>query len=191
MDTAPAVLADLFQAEDRPDTRVILPTSRREVGVRTLLQRELPWAGEEPASFRKVPNKPRLSFDGQVVYPEFILLRLLERAGWSGCWVNNWLGRLWRDIDVEVTLPPRQAELFRQIEVCAGGRGGAWDVFAWHGDKVFFIESKQRTNDRLQSTQLAWLECGLEREVPLSSFLIVEWTRKPAAQDPTRSRAWP
>ena len=188
MDTAPGRLNDLVQAEDRPDTPVSLPTSRREVGVRTLLRRVLPWAGEVPASFRAVPSRPPLSFDGRVLYPEFILLRLLEQAGWSGCWVNNWPGRLWRDFDVEVTLPARQAALFRQIEACVGGRGGAWDVFAWHGDKVFFIESKQRANDRLQSTQLAWLGCSLEREIPLSSFLIVEWTRKPAAPATARSR---
>ena len=93
MDTAPGLLDDLFQAEVRPDTRVILPTSQREVGVRTLLRRELPWTGEVPASFRRVPNKPPLTFDGRVLYPEFILLRLVERAGWSGCWVNYWPGR--------------------------------------------------------------------------------------------------
>ena len=141
-----------------------------------------------PASFRRVPNKPPLSFDGRVLYPEFILLRLVERAGWSGCWVNNWLGRFWRDIDVEVTLPPRQAAHFRQIEACAGGRKGAWDVFAWRGDEVLFVESKQLAQDRLRPTQLAWLECGLELGIPPSSFVILEWTPEPAARATARRR---
>ena len=188
MDAAPGLLDDLFQAEDRPDTRVSLPTSRREVGIRTFLRRELRWAGEVPASFRAVPNKPPLTYDGQALYPEFILLRLLERAGWSGCWVNNWRRAFWRDIDVEVTLPPGEAAIIRQIEACAGGREGGWDVFAWKGDEVVFVESKQHSKDRLRPTQLAWLECGLQHGVPLSSFLIVEWTREPPAQAVARSR---
>ena len=171
-------LSEALQAEDRPDTVVTLPDSSLEVRIRTLLRRETAWTGDVPHAFRAVPNKPALAFGDRALYPEFILLRLLERTGWSGVWVKNWQGRaFWREVGVEVYLPPDRQALFKQIESCIGGRrGGCWDLFAWQGDNALFVESKQRSKDSLRPNQLAWLECALQRGVPLSSFLIVEWT---------------
>src|SRR5215213_9728061 len=61
--------------------------------------------GEVPQSFRVVPNKPALVFQDRFLYPEFILLRLLEQAGWSGVWVKNWHGRaFWADTNTPVSL---------------------------------------------------------------------------------------
>jgi hypothetical protein len=38
-----------------------------------------------------------------------------------------------------------------------------------------FIESKQRSSDRIRPAQASWLENALEIGVPLSSFLIAEY----------------
>ncbi len=172
-------LDDVLEAEVRPNTLVALPTSSKTVAIQTLRRRESPWIREVPEAFRAVPGKPPLDFDGRPLYAEFILLRLLERAGWSGVWVKNWGGRaFWRDLKESVALPPHEATLLRQIERCTGGSGaGCWDIVAWRDDNVLFIESKQHGRDALRPNQVRWLECALRQGVPLSSFAIAEWTR--------------
>jgi hypothetical protein len=69
--------------------------------------------------------------------------------------VKNWHGRaFWTDINTPVYLPPPQARLFTAIEKSTGNsRGGCWDIFAWRGDETLFIESKQRSNDRIRPAQ--------------------------------------
>lgn len=49
-------------------------------------------------------------------------------------------------------------------------------------NRTLFIESKQRSSDRIRPAQASWLEHALENGVPLSSFLIAEYVidRRPA-----------
>jgi hypothetical protein len=167
----------LLRATELPCTPVELPKAKRLVRVRTMLRREQQWAGPVPTSFSSVPNKPVLELDGQPIWAEFILLRLLEGDGWNGAWVKNWGGRaFWRN-PVEVTeLSPSASALLHRIEANRSyHHGGCWDIFAWRGDEFIFIESKQRGRDRLRPTQRAWIEASLDEGVPLSSFVIVEW----------------
>jgi hypothetical protein len=172
-----AYLAGLFRATEFPATPVELPKAAHAVEISTMLRRESAWVGPVPATFRSVPNKPALQFNGQPMWAEFILLRLLESDGWRGCWVKNWGGRaFWRDILETVELPSATSALFRRIEARTAGRGGGcWDIFAWRGDDVLFIESKQRGKDRLRLTQRTWLESALQEGIPLAAFAIVEW----------------
>ena len=75
-----------------------------------------------------------------------------------------------------MALPPAQAQLFETIERSTGNyRGGCWDIFAWRDGEVLFVESKQRSNDRIRPAQAVWLEQALEYGVSLSSFLIAEY----------------
>ena len=174
----PDQLRGVLEAAALPATTVVLPHSSRSVAVTTVLRREARWVGDVPESFRAVPNKPPLIYQGRPMWAEFILLRLLERAGWSGVWVKNWGGRaFWRDVAAPVSLPPAVGELFGLIERHTGNaRGGCWDIFAWHGDDVVFVESKQRAKDALRRSQELWLECAIEQGIPLSSFFVAEWT---------------
>lgn len=114
---SPSSLTDVLQAELRPCTAVQLPRSPHTVCVSTFLRRETVWAGEVPPSFRTVPNNPPLAFEGEVLYPEFILVRLLERHGWAGVWVNTWRGGvLWRALHEPIALPTNAQALFQRIE---------------------------------------------------------------------------
>jgi hypothetical protein len=180
-------LTGLLHAAELPDTAVVLPSAKLTVNVSTMLRREQPWIGPEPASFRSVPNKPALEFDGHPIWAEFILLRLVERDGWNGVWVKNWGGRsFWIDVLKETELPPAANNLFRRIEKRVGGRGaGCWDVFAWRGDEYLFIESKQhKSSDHIRLTQKNWIEGALDENVPLSSFTIVEWDKSACRTGP-------
>lgn len=170
--------ASIFQAGERPPTLVSLPGQAQPIAVPTILRHENRWRGELPASHRAVPNKPAIDYQGKPLYPEFVWLRLLERAGWTGVWAKNWRGRaFWADINVSLELPTAQTDLFEQIESLTGNtRGGCWDIFAWRGDDVLFVESKQSRTDRVTAAQAVWLEKSLALGLGISSFLIAEYT---------------
>jgi hypothetical protein len=176
--TSPEYLSSLFQAIVLPLTPVELPKSRQVVDVLTLLRKERRWHGLPPASFNSVPNKPFLDFNGQPTWAEFILLRTLEGDGWKGAWIKNWGGReFWRNPLEKTELPPFAKAIFQKIESQTAHGGGCWDILVQREERVLFIESKQQGHDRITSTQAAWLESALQHNVPLSSFLIVEWSR--------------
>ena len=171
-----AYLIGLLQAVRVHATPAMLP-SGQPVEISTMLRSEKPWPGSRPEFPCKVPNKQPLQFGGRPMWAEFILLRLLESDGWAGVWVKNWGGRaFWRNPGEPVELPKTAADVFQRIEQRVAGRGGGcWDIFAWCGADVLFIESKKRGRDRLRPTQLTWLEGALAEGMPLSTFAIVEW----------------
>jgi hypothetical protein len=176
--TNPEYLSTLFQAVVLPSTPVELPKSRQVVDVLTLLRSERRWHGPTPASFNSVPNKPVLDFNDQPTWAEFILLRTLEGDGWKGAWIKNWRGReFWRNPLETAELPSLANAIFQSLESQTAHGGGCWDILVQREEEVLFIESKQRGNDSISSNQAAWLESALQYSVPLSSFLIVEWSR--------------
>lgn len=171
-------LTTLLRAERARPTVVSLPT-KGPVEVAKLRRTETRWAGLTPPK-ALVPNKPWLEFEGEALWAEIIILRLLERDDWQGAWANNWRGAFWRDPWGSVAdLGPDNAALIRTIAAGMGarrGQTGCWDVFAWRGSDVLFIEAKMRGRDRIRPSQAAWLESALGLGVPLSSFAIVEWS---------------
>jgi len=171
-------LVQALQARPREPT-VALLLGAYPVLVTTVQRLETRWPSDEtPPLLRAVPGKPAFDFEGAPTWVEFIVLRLLERAGWDGVWVKNFSGgrAFWRDIHQPVELPAIPATRFRQIEASAGRTSGCWDVFAWKGEDVLFAESKRRGSDKLNENQLNWLAAALRAGVPLSSFAVVEWS---------------
>jgi hypothetical protein len=169
-------LATMLNAEEVPPTITVLPRSGCAVEVQTLRRREVGWGAPTPASFASVPNKAALNFEGHPAWAEIVLVRLLERGGWGAAWVKNWGGlAFWRDVNDPIELPQMPSALLQKVETMTGVRGGCWDVFAWRGDDVLFIESKQHRRDRLRPTQKIWLETAIGCDVPLSAFAVVEW----------------
>jgi hypothetical protein len=173
----PNYLAQALHASPSKATMAPVPGTVSDAEIVTLQRLETRWSGATPESFTLVPNKPALNFGGAPTWAEFIVLRLLERAGWQGVWVKNWGGRaFWTDIGLAAELPSAAVAKFKEIESGTNSKGGCWDVFAWRGDEFLFIESKQRRRDRLRPSQLAWLGSALRTGMPLSSFAIVEWS---------------
>ena len=122
---------------------------------------EAEWSEALPSNYGKVPQKPPLAFRGNVVYPEFILLRLIEDAGWRGVWVNSFRKppEFWIDIEKDGEIPSVQQELYALIQSRTGNtRGGCWDIFAWRDDQTLVVESKQYVGDRVKPNQQLWLE---------------------------------
>jgi hypothetical protein len=124
-------------------------------------------------------NKPILDVDGEPVFAELAILRLFQREGWDGVWVDSYRQKYrvgyWGKGN-EAVLPSEREELLEQVYRKLGNRKGCWDVYCWKGRETVFAESKRRTRDRIRETQLRWLEAALDVGVPLESFLLVEWS---------------
>jgi hypothetical protein len=177
-ESMPPAWSSIFQAEELAPTLIRQPGTEIAVAVTTVLRHERRWPADAavPDSYGSTPNKPRLHLDGELLYPELILVRLLEKENWSVGWMNNWKRTFGRSIGEPVEIPEHIEQLLDHIGACTGKRRhGCWDVVAWKGDAVAFVESKQRGKDEIRETQVRWLTCALEQGVPASSFAIVEW----------------
>jgi hypothetical protein len=164
----------LLGAETIRSVDVVLPASGSHVTVRAYQRRERRHVGELPANFRTVPNKVAVEWEGSALYPEFAIVRRLEAAGWGAAWRKNWHGAaLWQVIEDVADVTPRVLGTFTEIARDAGA--GAWDILAWNGDRVVFIEAKQYGSDKLTPYQLRWLEVALDRGIPLESIAVFEY----------------
>ena len=153
---------------------VAMLSTGRLVQVPTFLRVEQPWTGELPKSHLTIANKAAIDFEGAPLYPEFVLLRLLERGGWGAAWRKNWAGTaFWGDIGQVVEPQQRARSVFDQIDLRAGF-AGAWEILAWRGNEVLFLISKPTGHDRISAYQARWLDTALTMGMPLHSFAIVE-----------------
>ena len=94
---------------------------------------EARWKGPLPTSFGSVPNKEALDLDGVPVYPELLIVHLLEAAGWGAAWRKNWGGTAyWRAIRDPITPPALPLAILEQVSRQAG-HDTPWDIIAWRG----------------------------------------------------------
>lgn len=191
MTDRPADLAGWLVAEPLPDATALLP-SGRSVQIARYVRRDVRAAAPiERLAPCWAPNKPPIVFEGGVTWAEFIIVRLLERNGWSGRWLLNWAGPRTPcgDVGRAERLPPEVERVVSRIDLRAGieSGGGAWDVVAWRDGETLFIESKQhRSSDRLSGTQLRWLGAALDEGFTPADFAIVEYDLGATAPDPSR-----
>jgi len=174
-------LAAILRAEPLPAIQVVLPGHGATIAVTTLLRRERRAAATIPkAPHCWAPNKVAVEFDGGATWPEFVIVRLLESAGWEARWVKNWTGG--REFCANVDEPrPLSGAGYDAFETIHAHRpelkgAGTWDVLAWRDNGILFIESKQhRSSDRLRPGQIAFLETALELGFASTSFAVVEY----------------
>jgi hypothetical protein len=136
------------------------------------------WTGESiPDTYN---GKVILDSDGKPAFAELLILNTLKKDGWDGVWVdtyrNTYRTEYWPKNSVK--LPPESEKLLNRIYEMAGSRKGCWDVFCWKKDSFIFAESKRRNHDKIRDTQISWLNAAFKCGLPLSSFLIVEWSEK-------------
>jgi hypothetical protein len=88
-------------------------------------------------------NKAVIDFEGHPLFAELAILKMLEKDGWSGVWVDSYRNKYRVGLPEDVApigLPLEQRKIIERIREKVGRRGGCWDVFAWKGDKIRFIE---------------------------------------------------
>lgn len=154
--------------------RIELP-SREEVEVpKSTVFRK--WTGEIPKDTYN--GKPILEFDGKIAFAELVILRIFEQAGWEGRWIGSYRNKslvgYWGN-NVTKDLPPKQRIVLDSIRAKAGINGGCSVVFCWRDETVLFVEAKWKAHDTIRASQLRWLEAALDEDLPLESFLVVEW----------------
>jgi hypothetical protein len=156
--------------------RLLLP-SGRIVDVPKATSLFSVWTGEQPA--QRYGKKPILDFEGRMAFAELAILWTLQRDGWNGVWVDpdrrQFRTDYWNAAPVEIPQAPLM--LLDCIAAALGGKHrGTWDVFCWRDDEYLFAQSKWKNHDRLKPAQLEWLDAALAIDLPLSRFLIVEWS---------------
>ncbi len=136
----------------------------------------IPWKGAP------IPNtyngKAVIDWNGEPLFAELAVLRLFQSHGWEGVWVDSYR-RKYRtglpDVAEPVELPEKQKQLIESIRAKTGRSGGCWDVFAWKGEDVMFVELKRQKKDVIQESQKVWLEKSLESSLVLENFAFLEW----------------
>ena len=133
------------------------------------------WAGEPIKD--TYGGKAVLDSDGQPVFAELAILRLLEKDGYEGVWVDTYRRRFRDAMPPAVCELPAQArEIYDRIVTANGGkRGGCWDVLAWKNGKYLFVEAKRKGEDNMLVDQLRWLDAAIQVSLAPSCFRICEW----------------
>ncbi|HSM38396.1 MAG TPA: hypothetical protein VK838_03620 [Candidatus Limnocylindrales bacterium] len=171
---AVAPLTIALEATGVEQTVAVLPSTRRAVELPVYLRHETHWSNELPREFAAVPNKPAFSFDGEPLYPELVVVRLLERAGWGAALRKTWNGTAyWRGINDPVEPGPLALTIVEQISRQAGHLG-QWDIVAWRGRELRLLTSRLAGGQRVTAFLSDWLDAALRLGIPLGCFAIVE-----------------
>ena len=116
---------------------------------------------------------------GEPVFAELAILRVLQKSGWDGVWVDSSRRRFrtaWPDTEENCCeLRDGPAKFFNSIRRADGRRGGCFDVFAWNGGDYLFVEAKRRRKEKIRKGQREWLEAALNTKCKPESFLVFEW----------------
>jgi len=154
------------------------------------------WTGEPFVDDFGKKSGALIDLNGEHLFAEIAILRLLEAEGWSGRWVNTYSGRgeVWKYL-TEWKDVPRAEQRNRPIEeaeprqllarIAALNRparyAGCWDIFAWRDSDVAFFECKRtapKSTDQVKAEQENWLRSALYTGDPrlnLQSFCFVQW----------------
>ena len=164
-----------FQSESLRRERLELASGRR-VAVPVVALTFLEWRGRPLTD--SYGGKPVVQFKGKPLFAELAILGVLRSVGWGGVWVDGFRGAFRRGLPPSsCRLPAQVQRLYSRIVNRNGGKkSGCWDVLAWKGNQLLFIESKRKGRDSIRRSQRRWLEAAMKAGVPRRSFVIAEWT---------------
>lgn len=193
-----AALAPLVERDDLViplKTPISMPTGRIINDVPGVFMRFPRWTGAPFVDDFARKAAGMIELDGEHLLAELAVLRLLEKDGWTGRWVNTYSGKgevwkyltEWRDV-------PRQEQRNRVLEdpeprqllarVAQMNRparySGCWDTFAWRGSDFAFFACKKAgpKPSTIRADQEDWLRSALyvgDERLTLASFCVVQW----------------
>jgi hypothetical protein len=138
-----------------------------------------------------------VELDGEHLFAELALLRLLARDGWEGRWVvtsGGAHGEIWKLLTRWLDLP-RADQKHVPIEDAAPRQllagiahankparyGGCWGVFAWRGAEYLFLDCRRGSGskiDPVKARQVEWMRMALVSQPGVlrpHSFCAVQW----------------
>ena len=122
--------------------------------------------------------KPLVQLDGEPLFGELAILRCLQKDGWDGVWVDTFHRRFWQGLPDRTepydlaSAPTFVRATYDRIVSIRGKSGGFFDVMAWRGNELFFIEYKGK-GDRPNSNESSWIEAALEAGIDEHQLLFV------------------
>ena len=159
-------------------TEVALPSGRRaKITNLTIGFPAAPTARLPEGTLRSTyTSKPLVEIDGESLFGELAIVRLLVSDGWSAVWADTFHGaKFWADMPHRaspVQLPPRVRQLYGRIVEIKGSAAGCFDVIAWRGERVVFLEYKG-PKDRPNRNELLWIDAALSSGVREEDLFFV------------------
>ena len=176
-------------------TEVALPSGRRaRITSLTIRFPAAPTARLPEGALRSTyTSKPLVEIDGESLFGELAIVRLLGSDGWSAVWADTLNGqKFWAGMPHSaspVKLPPRVRELYERIVEIKGTAGGCFDVIAWKGERVVFLEYKG-PKDRPNRNELLWIDAALSAGVLEEDlFFVGAAARRSVAQGAPEERS--
>lgn len=193
-----SALAPYVEREQRVELKVpiTLPAGRMIHDVAGVIMRFPKWTGAPFVDDFGRKSAAMVELDGEHLFPELAVLRVLEKDGWNGRWVSTYSAGKevwkylteWKDVprDEQRTRPLEDAEPRQLIARIAGFNKprrykGCWDVFAWRAGEFAFFQCKRgapKDTDAIGRDQQEWLRSALyvgNRQVTEHSFCFVQW----------------
>jgi len=98
------------------------------------------WSG--PPISDTYGGKAVLDLNGEPLFAELAILRLLQREGFDGVWGDTFRHRFRQSIALEeCKLPPWVQAEFEKIVGEIGNWSGCWDVLAWKSENRIRVDS--------------------------------------------------
>lgn len=175
---------------------ITLPAGRMIHDVAGLFLRFPQWQGAPFVDDFGKKATGMVELNGEHLFAELAVLRLLEKDQWSGRWVNTYGGggevwkylTEWKDVarTEQRNRPIEESEPRQLLARIAGFNKprrykGCWDVFAWRNSDFAFIECKRtapKYKDVVNKEQEEWLRSALyvgDRRISDDSFGFVQW----------------
>lgn len=177
-------------------TPITMVTGRRIQEVPAVFMRFPRWTGEPFVDDFGKKAGGMIELDGEHLFAELAVLRLLEKEGWAGRWVNSYSarGEVWKYLTDWQDVPreeqrnrpledPEPRQLLARIAALNKPKryAGCWDVFAWRGSDFVFLTCKRTAptaKGAVKVEQEDWLRSALylgDPRVSLRSFCFVQW----------------
>jgi hypothetical protein len=193
-----AALQPFVQEELRVELKVpiTMPAGRMIHDLPGVFMRFPKWSGAPFVDDFGKKSAAMVEIDGEHLFAELAVLRLLEKDGWSGRWVNTYGGggEVWKYLTEWQDVPradqrtrPIQDDEPRQLLAKVAGFNrprrykGCWDVFAWRGSDVAFLECKRtapKYKDLISKEKEEWVRSSLyigDTRLTTDSFCVVQW----------------
>ena len=136
-----------------------------------------------------------IDLNGEHLFVELAVLRLLEKDGWDGRWVSTYSSgkevwkylTRWDDVarDEQKTRPIQDDEPRQLLARIAGFNKprrykGCWDVYAWRAGEIAFAQCKRNTSKSTDvgKDQEEWIRSALflgDPRLTVDSFCVVQW----------------
>lgn len=137
-------------------------------------------AWDDNHNFDTYGGKKILKLDNEPLFAELLILRLLEKQGFKGVWVDTYRNKFWQrlpHLSFPVFLDRKLTEIYEKIYEQKGGRkSGCFDVIAYKDNRFVFVELKKKKEDKIRQSQIEWLKIALNQDLDNPIFFIAEWS---------------